>query len=57
MVDIIEFFDEIKKRYVIVPVEHMDKSDANETELMNIENELNRCADMTCSISMILGYC
>lgn len=57
MVDIIEFFDEIKKRYVIIPVEHMDKSDTNEFELKNIENELNRFADMTCSISMILGYC
>ena len=57
MVDIIEFFDEIKKRYVIVPVEHVDSSDASDRELKNIEKALIRFADITSSRSMILGNC
>ena len=52
---IIEFFDEIKKRYVAVPVYHVDALDVNDRELKNIEEALIRFADLTCHKTPMLS--
>ncbi len=52
---IIEFFDEIKKRYVAVPVYHVDALDVNDRELKNIEKALIRFADLTCHKTPMLS--
>ena len=55
MRDIIEIFDDNKKRYVAVPAQRMFSSNISDNDLRFIESALIRFADMTCKRELLLG--